>query len=123
MIGTAVGYQFLTVRTPLNIFAPSFIWTGLVLGGCFTMFNIGLSISENVSVCSMLSQFTVIIGYGYSVFRYGEPLNKVCIFGTLLLISGVFSVIFKKTDLPNTPALRSGKVTHKKLESAKAKVK
>ncbi len=108
VIGTAVGYQFLTVRTPLNIFAPSFIWIGLVLGGGFTMFNIGLSLSENTSVCSMLSQFTVIIGYGYSVFRYGEPLNIVCILGTILLVYGVFSVIFKKTDPPKTPALQSG---------------
>jgi drug/metabolite transporter (DMT)-like permease len=47
----------------------------------------------------MLTQMTVIIGYGYSVLRYGEQLNAICLVGTILLVSGVFMVIFKKTPL------------------------
>lgn len=69
-----------------------------MLGGGFTVFNIGLSLSENPGVCSMLTQMTVIIGYGYSVFRYGEQLNGICVLGTILLVAGVFMVIFKKTE-------------------------
>lgn len=46
----------------------------------------------------MLTQITVIIGYGYSVFRYGEKLNAICVVGTILLLTGVFMVIFKKTE-------------------------
>jgi hypothetical protein len=70
------------------------------------MFNIGLSISENTGICSIVGQFTVIVGYGYSVFRYGEPVNIICIIGTILLIYGVFKVIFKKTE-PVKPILIS----------------
>lgn len=104
IIGTSVGYQFLEVRTSPEIFTRSFLWIGCVLGGGFTMFNIGLSLSENTGVCSILSQFTVIIGYGYSVFRYGEPLNAICILGTILMVYGVFKVIFKKAPPPALPA-------------------
>ncbi len=46
----------------------------------------------------MLTQMTVIIGYGYSVFRYGEQLNGICVVGTILLVTGVFMVIFKKSE-------------------------
>lgn len=52
----------------------------------------------------MITQMTVIIGYGYSVFRYGEKLNIICVLGTILLVSGVFMVIFKKTE-PKKEAL------------------
>lgn len=54
----------------------------------------------------MITQMTVIIGYGYSVFRYGEKLNIICVLGTILLVSGVFMVIFKKTE-PKKEALQS----------------
>jgi len=39
---------------------------------------------------------TVIVGYGFSVFRYGEKLNIVCVLGTIMLTFGVILVIFKK---------------------------
>ena len=42
---------------------------------------------------------TVIIGYGFSVFRYGEKLNVICVIGTIMLTSGVILVIFKKTPV------------------------
>jgi uncharacterized membrane protein len=51
----------------------------------------------------MITQMTVIIGYGYSVLRYGEKLNAICVVGTILLVTGVFMVIFKKA--PPKPAL------------------
>ena len=54
----------------------------------------------------MITQMTVIIGYGYSVFRYGEQLNIICVLGTILLVSGVFMVIFKKAE-PKKEALQS----------------
>ena len=96
IIGSSLAYVFLEQRVSFYIFSHSFLWIGLVLGGGFTIFNVGLSLSENTGVCSMITQVTVIIGYGYSVFRYGEPVNPVCLVGTVLLIGGVSSVIFLK---------------------------
>lgn len=54
----------------------------------------------------MITQMTVIIGYGYSVFRYGEKLNAICVLGTILLVTGVFMVIFKKAE-PKPPQIES----------------
>lgn len=45
VIGTSFGYMFLPTKVPLEIFAQSFIYIGCVLGGGFTIFNIGLSLS------------------------------------------------------------------------------
>lgn len=45
VIGTSFGYMLLPTKVPLEIFAESFIYIGLVLGGGFTIFNIGLSLS------------------------------------------------------------------------------
>ena len=42
---------------------------------------------------------TVIIGYGFSVFRYGEKLNIICAMGTIMLTIGVILVIFKKDPI------------------------
>jgi hypothetical protein len=63
--------MFLEKRVSFAIFSESLIYIGCVLGGGFTIFNIGVSLSENTGVCSIITQMTVIIGYGFSVFRYG----------------------------------------------------
>lgn len=71
ILGSAIAYNFIDIKAPLDVFLMSLLWTGTVLGGGFTIFNIGLSLSENTGVCSLITQATVVIGYFYSVLRYG----------------------------------------------------
>lgn len=99
IIGTSFGYMFLEERVSFGLFSQSLMYIGLVLGGGFTIFNIGVSLSQNTGVCSVITQMTVIIGYGFSVFRYGEKLNIICAMGTIMLTIGVILVIFKKDSI------------------------
>ena len=98
IIGTSIGYWFLDHRVSFGLFSESLIYIGCVLGGGFTIFNIGVSLSQNTGITSVITQMTVIIGYGFSVFRYGEKLNIICVLGTIMLTTGVILVIFKKTQ-------------------------
>lgn len=71
LIISGVSYTLLPIHVTAEAYYPSILYSGCVIGGGFTIFNIGLHICSNTSVASLLTQGTVLVAYGFSLFRYG----------------------------------------------------
>ena len=105
LIVSGISYTVLEVHVPWDIYYPSILYSGCIIGGGFIIFNVGMYICSNTSVASLLTQGTVLVAYGFSIFRYGEPPNLICILGACFLIGGVIMVILLKST-----KIRNGRV-------------
>ncbi len=73
-----------------------YILSGSLLCIANYLFNFAIYMAENIGVTSILSQISVVIGYFYSVTRYGEEINVICLLGSVLLIGSIYVILFKK---------------------------
>jgi hypothetical protein len=60
---------------------------------CFTS---ALNLSENIALTNVTAFFVVVVGYGISIFRYGETVDIISVLGTVLVLVGVSFVILTK---------------------------
>ena len=57
---------------------------------------LGLFISANTGVSTMITQITIVFGYIVSTVRYEESINYICLLGAAVLIGSIYATIFDK---------------------------
>jgi len=60
------------------------------------MFNIGMFVSTNSGVTTLVSQIMLLYVYFISMIRYNEDINYVSLMGAVLLFIAIYQVLFKK---------------------------
>ena len=79
----------------------SLIWTGIFLLISEICFTLALNLSENIALTTIMAFNTVIVAYGISVFKYGETIDAISVFGTVLVLGGVGMVILNEKTVEN----------------------
>ena len=54
-----------------------------------------LLITKKIGTMTMVGFIGVIFSYFWSILRYGEQLNYICLLGTVLVIYGVSQIVLK----------------------------
>lgn len=66
-----------------------------------------LNLSENIALTNITAFFNVVVGYGIGVLRYGETIDAISLFGTVLVLCGVAMVILTKIEHQNDTSSES----------------
>lgn len=77
------------------IFFECILKQGLVTAIAQAFFMIALLLSRKSGPICMISFVSVIFSYFLSVLRYNEPLNFLCIIGSLVAGAGIYCVVIK----------------------------
>ena len=56
-------------------------------------FNGAVTLSHRYGLVAPFQFAAIIVGYLISVLRYGEPLNIICVTGTIAIVVGVIFVL------------------------------
>ncbi len=59
------------------------------------VFMLGMFISENTGVSTILNQLNIVYVYFISTIRYDEEINLVCLFGAVLLLGSIYTTVIK----------------------------
>ena len=62
----------------------------------FLLTTLGFQLAKNTSNISMLFFSPIIFGYVFSIFRYHESQNMVCLVGIILIVFGITKTIINK---------------------------
>lgn len=71
------------------------LYQGIPISICQNFFMHALLLTKNSGIMTMVGFIGVVFSYFLSIFRYGEPLNWLCVTGTILVIYGVSKVVIK----------------------------
>jgi hypothetical protein len=85
----------LFVRRP-DHYLQTFLFCGVPQGAANYIFNLGLFITANAGVSTIIGQINILYVYFISTLRYDEEINYVCLLGGVILISGIYVTLFKK---------------------------
>jgi drug/metabolite transporter (DMT)-like permease len=90
-------YQNTEVASELKLeaFLWSLLYQGLPLAIGQTFFSNAVKLTKNHGITTMVGFIGVILGYLVKVFRYKEELNLVCLFGSAMIMFGVFKIAIK----------------------------
>lgn len=59
------------------------------------MFSQALVLTKKHGVMTMTTFTSVIWSYLLKIFRYDEIVNWICVFGTLLIVGGIYKIVIK----------------------------
>jgi drug/metabolite transporter (DMT)-like permease len=77
------------------LFAECILKQGIVIAFGQTFFMLALLVSKKSGPVCMIGFTSVIFSYFLSVFRYNEPLNLLCIAGSLIALIGIYYTVIK----------------------------
>lgn len=92
----AILYPVTNKIDDLSTLAFGFLGVGIPLALGQLFFIGGLLLSKNTGIITMIMFITVGLSYFFSIFRYNESQNVFCTFGVVLIIGGLWKVLFSK---------------------------
>ena len=80
----------------LQEFGLCFLVTGLPLGVGQLIFISALLMTKKYGVVTPFQFTNIVVGYLLSIFRYGEPVNPLCLVGAVAIVLGVVCIVRSK---------------------------
>lgn len=72
-----------------------FFKLGLITAFGQIFFMSALLLTKKLGQVSIIGFVSVIFSYFLSVFRYNEPINFLCVFGSLAALFGIYHIVIK----------------------------
>lgn len=70
LVANAILFQGLDTKVPASTFYPGIFWTGICLFLAEVAFVTGIMMSVHTGITMMICQFTIVMGYLYSILLY-----------------------------------------------------
>ena len=86
----------------LYTFLVDLITVGLVLSISVFLYVTALLMTKNTGNLTIIGFTGVIVGYGISLVRYGEPPNIIGILGSVGILVGLICILYKGSSLNKT---------------------
>ena len=96
ILGTAVFYDKVPQKADPMVYLIGIILIGIPSNLNFVLTTLGFQLAKNTSNISMLFFSPIIFGYVFSIFRYHESQNMVCLVGIILIVFGIAKTIINK---------------------------
>lgn len=77
------------------LFFKCFLFQGMVLSLAQSIQITSLLLTDKSGIMSMVGMLTIALSYVFSVFRYSENINYICLFGAVLVVLGVYQIVIK----------------------------
>jgi drug/metabolite transporter (DMT)-like permease len=96
VISTLLYPIFVTNPMPMSKIYLALILCGAPIAVSNLLYVHAMRINKNTGLLNLLMFLSVVVGYGMSIFRYGESVNIICLLGSLMILLGLMKTFLQK---------------------------